>query len=244
MTQGGTRPRARGTGTTSTRGESARGRAKEDKKTVPAKGAACQPATNGPAPSTIARPWRDNANIHPGQIIHDNTQHRRSSEQVIKDKAQAAVDTASAIKERKNLMKAKVQRLATAEDRIAQKDLEYIRNTARPDIREPVLPPKKRSRYQKGDELAINVRAFGLTPCQKAKAAGKRLRMTKVQAEIILIEPSGRVTRKVPMVLARVYQTHGIILIHPLSTVGPMDWLWKMSRVKSIGITKRRTLIW
>lgn len=170
MTRGATRARARGSGITSTRGESARGRAKEDIKKVPAKGAAHQPAANDPAPSTNApRPRRDNANIHPGQIINENTQRHRSSAQVKQDKAQAEADTASAIMERENLMKAQVQRLATAEDRIARKDLEYIRSAARPDIREPVLPPKKKSKYRKGDELAVNASAFRLTPFRKRK---------------------------------------------------------------------------
>lgn len=149
--RGSTRSRARGTGTTSTRGTSLRGRGgAQGKKVTPAREAAQQPETTISAPSMNARPRRENANVNPAQIIHDNTQHRRTSEQVKNDKAQAKADAASAIDDRRKRTEATIQHLATVEDRIQQKDLEYNQYAARPDLREPVLPPKKRSKYLKG----------------------------------------------------------------------------------------------
>lgn len=142
--QRGVTPRARGASRgTVTRGSALRGRGKNN--TV--SGEAQQSITNSPAPTEDLRPQRNNANIHPGQVVLDNTQKGRTSEQVKRDKAKADADVLAAAKSQENRTKETVRRLAAAEERIKQKDLEYIQHVARPDLQALALPPKKKSKY-------------------------------------------------------------------------------------------------
>lgn len=131
--------RARGSNTTDTRGRG-RGQGTRSASTGEKGG---EPILESPAPVTIGRPQRPNANTHPGQIIRDNTQQRRTSEQVQQDKAKAAAATALASKNKVQKAKATVKHLAEEEDRMAQEDLVYAKHAARPDLQVPERPLKK-----------------------------------------------------------------------------------------------------
>ncbi|KAF7978991.1 hypothetical protein HWV62_44257 [Athelia sp. TMB] len=158
MTRGGHPSQARGA--TSARGGGTRGRGGARGGKTPdtsAKGKIRQEATDGPATSTHPRPHREKANIHPGQIILDNTQKRRTSEQVKSDKAKTDAEAIAAIKKQEKQTQATVRRLVAVEDLMQEQDLEYNQYAARPDLRGSALPPKKKSKLiqEKGTRDAL-----------------------------------------------------------------------------------------
>ena len=81
-----------------------------------------------------SRPERANANHHPGQIINDAKQKRRTPQQVRDDKAKAEAD-AIAKKQAKQLAENRAMRQAAlAEDRLRKEDIEYGKHARRPDL--------------------------------------------------------------------------------------------------------------
>lgn len=170
MSRGGAPTRARRRGRAGAQGGSVRGRGRANTTTVPDASTsismgrtARQAAEENPAEATTSRLPRVVANIHPGQIVRDNTQKRRSSEQVKQDKAKAAEAAASKIKDQEKRAQETVRRLAAAEDRVHQQELEYSQHAARPDLQFPALPPKKKSKLLKGNEHGFEYIRLPLT---------------------------------------------------------------------------------
>ena len=77
---------------------------------------------------------RQKANIHPGQIIKDQKQKRRTSQQVQEDKAKAAAAAAATREAQQEAENDKIRRVASAEDRLRKEDLEYKQRALRPDL--------------------------------------------------------------------------------------------------------------
>jgi hypothetical protein len=78
------------------------------------------------------------ANINPAQIIKDNTQQRRTSEQVRQDNERAAAAAIATKDANEKAERDRIQRLADAEDDLRKEDVEYRKHAMRPDL----LPSK------------------------------------------------------------------------------------------------------
>lgn len=101
---------------------------------------------------TTARPQRANANQHPGQVVNDAKQTRRSSEQVKKDHEQAAAVAVTAAHNKKVRETKTLQTVAAIEDRAYQEDADYQQYAIRPDQR----PVTKKTKVVNG-ELIVSV---------------------------------------------------------------------------------------
>ena len=102
-------------------------------------------ASSGPRGHTIAVGIktretlpREKANTNPAQIIKDNTQQRRTSEQVRQDNKKAAAAAAATKDANEKAERDRIQRLAEAEDDLRKEDVEYKKHAMRPDL----LPSK------------------------------------------------------------------------------------------------------
>lgn len=91
-----------------------------------------------------ARPRRPNANTNPAKVVIDAKQKRRSTAQILAEKAQEEADAALLLDEITATHSAKVQRTANFEDTLRQEDQQYQKHAARPDLHSrQVIKPKK-----------------------------------------------------------------------------------------------------
>lgn len=81
------------------------------------------------------RPRRSNANNHPGQVILDATQKRRTPAQVQADKAVQEAAAAAAVLATVTAHREQVKRVAKFEDKLRTEDEQNKLHAARPDLR-------------------------------------------------------------------------------------------------------------
>lgn len=81
------------------------------------------------------RPQRTNANNHPGKVVNDAKQVRRTPKEVTEAKEKAAAAKLAAIQDKKIQEHNTVQHLASIEDQARQEDTDYEKNALRPDLR-------------------------------------------------------------------------------------------------------------
>ncbi|KAF8871509.1 hypothetical protein BD779DRAFT_1478177, partial [Infundibulicybe gibba] len=92
------------------------------------------------------RPRRSTANLHPGKVIIENTQKRRTVAQIQADKDAAEAAVVAAASSEATIKASKVARVAIFEDHLRLEDQENDQHAARPDLHSPVkLAPKKKS---------------------------------------------------------------------------------------------------
>ena len=77
---------------------------------------------------------RAKANTHPGQIVNDNKQQRRTSEQVQEDNKRATAAAAATRDANERVEREKIQRVADAEDKLRKEDIRYKSYAMRPDL--------------------------------------------------------------------------------------------------------------
>lgn len=94
-----------------------------------------QSELSDPTTVTASRPQRANANIHPGKVINDAKQPRRTPDQIQKDKDEAAAAKLAAARNKEAHEASTLKRIASMEDQVHQEEADYTRYAMRPDLR-------------------------------------------------------------------------------------------------------------
>ena len=87
-----------------------------------------------------SRPERTNANNHPGQIINNAKQKRRTTQQVQEDKAKAEADAIAKQRAKKLAESSAIQQAALVEDSLRREDIDYAKYSSRPDLQPLRMP--------------------------------------------------------------------------------------------------------